>query len=318
MDELELEYLEESAEETEQENEIELGTISGVFSDGVTVLLDGDEEASEKHYRVNASALFLAGDRVKVHKNSGTLLIEYAVGSPMARYPIPSGGSDGQVLVKDGTNPYAVKWGSAHGLPSGGSAGQVLAKTSNDNYAVAWVSRGLPSGGSKGQVLTKNGGTDYDVTWATIDTVPSSGTTGHVLTKTATGCAWQAAPTELPSTGTTGYFLEKTATGVQWAAVSAASLVSGGYSVTLASTVLRPGSSGSVSLGSTSYYFNNIYTSGTAFIGYGSASNTVRIGGTMSTLAFFGHTTGAKKKTVGSSGTLATLISALQSYGLIA
>jgi len=318
LDELELEYLEEQSEEAGQETDIELGTITGVYTDGVTVLLDGDEEASEKHYRVNASALFLVGDRAKVHKNSGTLLVEYAIGSPMDRYPIPPGGSDGQVLVKDGTNPYAVKWGSSHGIPSGGSAGQVLAKTSNDNYAVAWVSRGLPSGGSKGQVLTKNGGTDYDVAWTTIDTLPSSGTTGHVLTKTATGCAWQAAPTELPSTGTTGYFLEKTATGVQWAAVSAASLVSGGYSVTLNSTVLQPGSSGSVHLGSTSRYFGNIYTNGTSFIGYGSASNTVRIGGTRSTLAFFGHTTGSTKKTVGSSGSLATLISALQSYGLIA
>ena len=302
----------------EESLDVVLGTIKTVTSEGVTIQLDGEEEAGEKLYKVNASALFEANDRVKVHKDSGTMLIEYPIGKPMAKYPIPPGGSDGQFLVKDGANPYKVKWSSSRGIPSGGSAGQVLAKTSNDNYAVAWVSKGLPSGGSAGQVLTKNGGTDYDVAWKTIDTLPSSGTTGHVLTKTATGCTWQAAPTELPSGGSAGQFLEKTASGVQWASVSASALVSGGYSVTLNSTVLQPGSSGSVHLGSTSRYFGNIYTSGTSFIGYGNSSNTVRIGGTRTTLAFFGATNGSAKKTVGSSGSLATLISALQSYGLIA
>ena len=51
---------------------------------------------------------------------------------------------------------------------------------------------------------------------------PSGGTDGQVLTKTASGEAWQDAPTELPSGGSTGDFLRKTASGAAWQTVPAA------------------------------------------------------------------------------------------------
>ena len=41
---------------------------------------------------------------------------------------LPSGGTDGQVLLKDGTEEGAAKWGDVQALPSGGSDGQVLVK----------------------------------------------------------------------------------------------------------------------------------------------------------------------------------------------
>lgn len=54
----------------------------------------------------------------------------------------------------------------------------------------------------------------------TGDKLPSGGTEGQVLTKTANGEAWAAVPTELPSSGTAGQFLKKTASGVEYASVS--------------------------------------------------------------------------------------------------
>ena len=52
------------------------------------------------------------------------------------------------------------------------------------------------------------------------DKLPSGGTEGQVLTKTANGEAWAAVPTELPSNGTAGQFLKKTDSGVEYASVN--------------------------------------------------------------------------------------------------
>ena len=93
----------------EPQEEIVLATITAVGTDGVQIQIDGEDEAGEKEYKVNTAVKFAVGDRVKIFKNSGTYLIEYKFGAPMADYPIPAGGSDGQVLMKDGSNPYAVK-----------------------------------------------------------------------------------------------------------------------------------------------------------------------------------------------------------------
>ena len=50
--------------------------------------------------------------------------------------------------------------------------------------------------------------------------LPSDGTAGQVLTKTADGAAWGDSPSALPPDGTAGQVLTKTATGVQWAAIA--------------------------------------------------------------------------------------------------
>ena len=57
-------------------------TIGEIFDDGVTLIFDGQEAATEKHYKVNTSIVFTAGDRVKICKDSGTYVVEYTVGSP--------------------------------------------------------------------------------------------------------------------------------------------------------------------------------------------------------------------------------------------
>lgn len=270
--------------------EIILATVANVAEDGITLIIDGEEEAGEKKYKVNTAVKFTTGDRVKIFKNSGTYLVEYKIGAPMADYPIPAGGSDGQYLAKDGSNNYAVKWATlptTHGIPSGGSSGQALVKSSGTDYDVSWgdLPHGLPTGGTTGQVLAKSSNSNYAVTWSTIEThgIPSGGTTGQYLVKSSN----------------TNY-------AVEWAsAPSSDRLKSGSKQAIYNGLALY--SDATASLGSSSYYWNGCYISGAIRLG-NSAYN--------STLGFFG-TTPQSQQRVSSSATLSTLITALQKYGLI-
>lgn len=77
--------------------------------------------------------------------------------------------------------------------------------------AASSVSAILPaSAGTTGQVLTK---TATGADWVDNQGLPSTGTTGQILTKTATGSEWAD---KYPSSGTTGQVLTKTATGEAW------------------------------------------------------------------------------------------------------
>ena len=174
--EIEEDFIDSENPENEEAGEgISLATVASVTASGVTLIIDGEEEAGEKEYKVNAMQRIKVGDRVRIFKTSGTYLIEYVVGTPMSRYPIPAGGSDGQYLAKDGTSNYAVKWvtpPTTHGIPAGGTAGQVLAKNSGNDYDVKWVTlesaHGIPSGGTTGQVLKKTNNTNYAVEWGNV------------------------------------------------------------------------------------------------------------------------------------------------------
>lgn len=57
-------------------------TIGEVFDDGVSLIFDGQDAATEKHYKVNTSVVFNPGDRVKIFADSGTFVVEYVVGYP--------------------------------------------------------------------------------------------------------------------------------------------------------------------------------------------------------------------------------------------
>lgn len=211
-------YTETPEEETpaEEQQPFQLATVATVEADGLTLLLDGAEEATEKHYKCNTAVKFAAGQRVAVLELSGSKVVMFAVGSPGADAAagIPSGGSTGQVLMKASDEDYALKWGTVAGIPSGGTTGQVLRKSSNNNYAVEWGSVGtLPSGGTAGQVLKKSSATDYAVTWGSPDgMLPTGGTTGQVLKKSSASnyaCAWGDVSGTLPSGGSTGQVLKK-------------------------------------------------------------------------------------------------------------
>ena len=72
-----------------------LATVGAVHDDGLSLILDGQTEATAKHYKCNTSATFAAGDRVKVARISGSYIVEYVVGPP------GSGGSGGEAEPPD-------------------------------------------------------------------------------------------------------------------------------------------------------------------------------------------------------------------------
>lgn len=271
-------------EETSEPPTFAFATVDAVSASGVSLILDGEEESGGKEYKCNACVLFRPGDRVRIHQDSGTIVVEFPVGAPGSRYPIPAGGSADQVLKKASASDYDVEWGDAGGIPSGGSNGQVLTKTAS---GPAWsdAPKELPTGGTKGKMLTKKTATNYDVEW----TDPPHG---------------------LPTGGALGKFLrKKSATNYdcEWADPSVAQLLySSNVGVAVnASNVIQSINTTQPSLGSSTLgkAFKDIYTSG-GVLSFGAS----RIG-------FFG-TTPIARKSLSTSATLAQLIQALKDYGL--
>jgi hypothetical protein len=63
----------------------------------------------------------------------------------------------------------AAAGGDVYGLPAGGTEGQVLVKQGATAGQAQWVTLGkIPTGGTANQVLTKSDGTDYNVKWADV------------------------------------------------------------------------------------------------------------------------------------------------------
>lgn len=154
-------------EEQAEQEEILIATVGAVTETGVTLIFAGEESASEKTYQGNVSAALKAGDRVKITKDSGTYLIDYAVGVPGSAvgedtHELPAGGATGQALVKKSSADGDVEWDTISltgGLPTGGTDGQLLAKNGKADYSGQWVDNPIPTGGSDGQVLMKDGTT---------------------------------------------------------------------------------------------------------------------------------------------------------------
>ena len=276
---------EEQIEETQEEPEFSFATVGEVSPSGITLILDGAEESGGKSYPCNAGQIFRAGDRVKIHKDSGTYVVEYVLGAPGSRFPLPNGGAKGKALLKTSAADYDVEWGDVPGtLPSGGAKGKFLSKKTATNYDVEWADP-LPTGGAKGKALLKKSATDYDVEWGDV-------------------------PGTLPSGGTAGKFLrKKSATNydAEWADPSTTRLA---YSSTVgveinASGQIQPISTTQPSLGSSTYgkQIKDLYTK----------NGIVSLDATK--LGFFSATPIAKKS-LSSSATLAQLIQALKDYGL--
>lgn len=153
-------------------NIFNFATIGEVFEDGVSLIFDGQEYPTEKHYKVNTSIVFKPKDRVKILSDSGTYVVEYVVGKPKSteddnETSLPAGGQKGEALVKDSNDDFAVSWGHPTGtLPEGGSSGQVLRKSAATNYKVEWATiHEVPTGGLKSQCLIKETAANFDTTW---------------------------------------------------------------------------------------------------------------------------------------------------------
>lgn len=57
-------------------------TVGTVYEDGITLIFNGAEAESLKHYKCNACVRFEAGQRVRIIEDSGTYVVEYPVGAP--------------------------------------------------------------------------------------------------------------------------------------------------------------------------------------------------------------------------------------------
>ena len=73
--------------ETEKK-QINFATVSEIFDDGITLIFDGEESPSEKHYQCNSFVVFAPGDRVRVVEDSGTYIVEYPVGNPRKSFEV--------------------------------------------------------------------------------------------------------------------------------------------------------------------------------------------------------------------------------------
>ena len=166
MDLLETAATEAEAISIPEPQDATFATIDEIFDDGVTLIFDGQETATEKHYKVNSFAIFKAKDRVRIIKDSGTYVVEYTVGVPKktfnadtatnadnaesssaAKALIDAASSRSKVYLKISSSQLYFGTSASHltaipKLPGGGTSGQCLIKNSNTDYAVSW---GTPS-----------------------------------------------------------------------------------------------------------------------------------------------------------------------------
>lgn len=109
--------------------------------------------------------------------------------------------------VKDRLNniEYGLNTAYAGRMPTGGTTGQVLVKNSSTNYDAAWTTfTGLPTQtGNNGYFLTTNGST---ASWSAISQVPSqTGQNGKYLTTDGSTASWATIAT--PETGSDNFTL---------------------------------------------------------------------------------------------------------------
>ena len=176
MDEVTDVILGEDEATEEQPKSFIIASVASIGASGVKLKFDESDTAGEKEYRGNTNQKIAVGDRVFAAVDSGTYVILCKIGKPGSDYPpnyIPANGNDGQLLAKNGTSNYALKWvdSPSNPIPTGGNDGQFLAKNGNTDYALKWVnapSNPLPTGGSAGNVLMKNSATNYDVKWGSM------------------------------------------------------------------------------------------------------------------------------------------------------
>lgn len=59
-----------------------LATVAEKHADGLSLIFDGQTEATAKHYKCNTGAAFAAGSRVVCLRCSGSWVVAFAFGNP--------------------------------------------------------------------------------------------------------------------------------------------------------------------------------------------------------------------------------------------
>lgn len=76
-------YQEQAAAESPQPAPAVFATIGAVYSDGISLIFDGETAATQKHYRCNQYCKWAAGQRVMLLRDSGTYVVCFPVGAPV-------------------------------------------------------------------------------------------------------------------------------------------------------------------------------------------------------------------------------------------
>lgn len=67
---------------TKQER-IALATVAAKYADGLSLIFDGQDAATTKHYKCNTAVNFAAGSRVVCLRISGSWVVAFAFGNPV-------------------------------------------------------------------------------------------------------------------------------------------------------------------------------------------------------------------------------------------
>lgn len=140
------------AKQEEQPVDAQLATVGAVYEDGLTLVFDGQEAATEKHYKCNTAIAFKAGDRVKVARISGSYVVEYVVGSPNSggvgvselvngnyKVTLDANGNlipTGNVKLGTTGNKFAALYAGAYGSKSNAFAGLFGGDETIQQYAL--------------------------------------------------------------------------------------------------------------------------------------------------------------------------------------
>lgn len=62
---------------------IALATVAAKYADGLSLIFDGQDAATTKHYKCNTAVNFAAGRRVVCLRISGSWVVAFAFGNPV-------------------------------------------------------------------------------------------------------------------------------------------------------------------------------------------------------------------------------------------
>lgn len=114
-------------------------TIGQVYGDGVSLIFDGQDEATQKHYKCNRFGKFSAGDRVKIIRDSNTYVVEYPVGAPKtslsADYATSAGSATSATTATRATHAMRL-------ADNGSTTAYILIAYSNGGYYIKASSAG--------------------------------------------------------------------------------------------------------------------------------------------------------------------------------
>lgn len=71
-----------AAKAVKEPERIALATVAAKHADGLSLIFDGQDAATTKHYKCNTAVTFAAGNRVVCLRISGSWVVAFAFGNP--------------------------------------------------------------------------------------------------------------------------------------------------------------------------------------------------------------------------------------------